>query len=184
MSSSTVCVTVQNASDKPDESGDASAMAGSNVQSHSRGLCNTETEGDAVDEVVMCVVWGGWKIGLSFYSVDTGFLHTMSDIAEAEDFGLTKRGGILNIKYSPCSRWFESLTNTVLAQVEPKVVVVSSKVDERLLRILRAYGILRAQPNAHSKFIDLLYFPATPEEEEDSRCGIKIDILPSSDFSK
>eukprot|EP00731_Ephydatia_muelleri_P019153 Em0011g1193a len=89
MSASTVCTTV-NTGEKPDESGDASVMAGSDVQTHSRGLCDTETEGDGVDEVVvMCVVWGGWKIGLSFYSVDTGFLHTMSDVAEAEDFGLT-----------------------------------------------------------------------------------------------
>lgn len=95
MSASTVCTTV-NTGEKPDESGDASVMAGSDVQTHSRGLCDTETEGDGVDEVVvMCVVWGGWKIGLSFYSVDTGFLHTMSDVAEAEDFGLTKRGETL-----------------------------------------------------------------------------------------
>ena len=43
--------------------------------------------------------------------------------------------------------------NLVLAQVEPKVIVVSSKVDERLLRILRAYGMTGFACNTNQAFI-------------------------------
>ena len=41
----------------------------------------------------MCAVWGGGKLGLAFYLVETAHLHIMPDRAESEDFGLLKRGG-------------------------------------------------------------------------------------------
>ena len=44
-------------------------------------------------QVVMCAVWGGGKLGLAFYLVETAHLHIMPDRAESEDFGLLKRGG-------------------------------------------------------------------------------------------
>lgn len=47
----------------------------------------------------MCAVWGGGKLGLAFYLVETAHLHIMPDRAESEDFGLLKRGG------SGQSRW-------------------------------------------------------------------------------
>ena len=40
----------------------------------------------------MCVVWGGGKLGLSYYEVDMAVLHIMPDVAESQDFGLLKRG--------------------------------------------------------------------------------------------
>lgn len=97
MSATAICTNVNNeANRKPEDNGDASTMAESDVLSHSARLHDTEMEGDTVEEVVMCVVWGGCKLGLSFYSVDTGYLHTMCDVAEAEDFGLMKRGESLS----------------------------------------------------------------------------------------
>ena len=85
---------------QPERSGDTSAaMDESDILSHSCGLRNMDMEGDTIEEMVMCVVWGGWKLGLSFYSVDSGYLHTMCDIAEAEDFGLMKRGAPLFLVY-------------------------------------------------------------------------------------
>ncbi|KAL5486410.1 hypothetical protein EMCRGX_G018880 [Ephydatia muelleri] len=148
MSASTVCTTV-NTGEKPDESGDASVMAGSDVQTHSRGLCDTETEGDGVDEVVvMCVVWGGWKIGLSFYSVDTGFLHTMSDVAEAEDFGLTKRGETLVFTVLTLETCKHRLFATNLpgvptnATAEQRHILVSSLLPTESLNMVRSIGAL------------------------------------------
>ena len=40
----------------------------------------------------MCVVWGGGKLGLSYYEVDMAILHIMPDVAESQDFGLLRRG--------------------------------------------------------------------------------------------
>ena len=48
-------------------------------------------------QVVMCLVWTGGKLALSFYTVDSAHLYVMPDMAESDDFGLLKRGQLYQV---------------------------------------------------------------------------------------
>ena len=97
-------------------------------------------------QVVLCAVYGAGRLGLSYYHVDSAHLYLMTDIAETEDFALLKRGMwacCLHAFACLCVCLFiflHSLPPSVLIQVEPVVVIVSSKVDKGMLAILKEYG--------------------------------------------
>ena len=48
-------------------------------------------------KVTACVLWQGHKLGFSCYDADTSYLHCMSDVVEAEEFGYLNRGITVHI---------------------------------------------------------------------------------------
>ena len=42
-------------------------------------------------DVVLCAVWAAGKLGACYYSVATGLLHVMPDVAESVDFAVYGR---------------------------------------------------------------------------------------------
>ena len=81
-----------------------------------------------------------------------------------------------------------SSTHLVLLQIQPNVVVVSSKMDDNMQRTLHSYGILGESNNSLSRvwlFHDLtLSLAAKPETSTGGETVAIIEVLPSSDFRK
>ncbi|XP_070564390.1 mutS protein homolog 5-like isoform X2 [Ptychodera flava] len=67
------------------------------------------------NQVFLSVIWGGGKVGLAYYETDTCQVYMMMDIAESDDFQVTR---------------------SVIQQVMPACIITSSKQDEKLMRAL------------------------------------------------
>lgn len=91
-------------------------------------------------QVILCAVCGAGKLGMAYYHVDMALLFVMPDVAESEDFGMLRRGkltwnccGI----YQPINHFFAK----VLMQVEPSVIITSSKADSKMQKVINEYGM-------------------------------------------
>ncbi|XP_025111606.1 LOW QUALITY PROTEIN: mutS protein homolog 5-like [Pomacea canaliculata] len=77
----------------------------------------SQTDGSSGQpEVFLSLVWHGYKLGVAYYEVDCPKVNFMPDCPEKEDLELLQQ---------------------VLKQVQPSCVILSSKQDERLLKVLK-----------------------------------------------
>lgn len=98
----------------------------------------------------MSAVWGGGMLGVAYYVVETGHLHIMPDAAEREDFGLLRRGTCKCVCLQlplTSSQLLLTMCGTilnfvaiVLLQVQPRVILVSARVDDRMQAVLTEYS--------------------------------------------
>ena len=80
-----------------------------------------------------------------------------------------------------------SSTRLVLLQIQPNVVVVSSKMDDNMQRTLHSYGIWGESNSSLSRvwlFHELMSLAANPENSTGGGTVATIEVLPSSDFHK
>ncbi|XP_052239261.1 mutS protein homolog 5-like isoform X3 [Dreissena polymorpha] len=70
-------------------------------------------------QVYMGLMWHGGRLGVAYYDLETTLLHVMMDSPEDEGF---------------------KLLNKLLEEVKPGAVIVSSKLDQRMMKVLTAYG--------------------------------------------
>ncbi|XP_053395612.1 LOW QUALITY PROTEIN: mutS protein homolog 5-like [Mercenaria mercenaria] len=96
-------------------------------------------------QIYMGVIWHGGKMGVAYYDLDTTVVHIMLDIQETDDFKLLLK---------------------VLKEICPVQIVVSSKQDERMLKVLRNYALEVTNVNVSA----------------DDNCPM-LQFLPSIDFS-
>lgn len=97
----------------------------------------------------MSAVWGGGMLGVAYYVVETGHLHIMPDAAEREDFGLLRRSKYTCSCHKPTTLTRCTYTTVyvdthfvpiVLLQVQPRVILVSARVDDRMQAVLKEYS--------------------------------------------
>ena len=72
----------------------------------------------------------------------------------------------------------------MLLQIQPSVVVVSSKMDDNMHRTLHSYGISGEQWGVVTFMIARLSLAANPEKSAGVGAVATIEVLPSSDFRK
>ena len=73
----------------------------------------------------------------------------------------------------------------MLLQIQPNVVVVSSKMDDNMQRTLHSYGICNNSLSRVRLFHDLtLSLAAKPDNSTSGETVATIEVLPSSDFRK
>lgn len=70
-------------------------------------------------QVYLSALWQSGKLGLAYYDLDTTQIYMMPDTMETDEFTILKR---------------------VVEQIQPSVVVVSTKSDERFVQFLRRLG--------------------------------------------
>lgn len=92
------------------------------------------------DQIYMSIFWQGGRLGLAYYDIESTQIHMMMDSAEHDDFSLLQR---------------------VIRQINPVIIVLSSKQDDRLIKTLQ---------------------PIVSMETEDETDDV-IQFLPSIDFS-
>ncbi|XP_076441308.1 mutS protein homolog 5-like [Babylonia areolata] len=96
-------------------------------------------------QVLLSVVWQGNQLAAAYYDLDCPQVFFMADQPEVEDFVLLQQ---------------------IVRQVEPSAIILSSKQDERLLKVLKKSTAVSNGPDSSS-------------EEEGEH---KLVFLPSSDF--
>ena len=77
----------------------------------------------------------------------------------------------------------------MLLQIQPNVVVVSSKMDDNMQRTLHSYGIWGGESNNSLSRVRLFHdlmlsLAAKPENSTGGGTVATIEVLPSSDFRK
>ncbi|VDI65653.1 DNA mismatch repair protein MSH5 [Mytilus galloprovincialis] len=92
------------------------------------------------DQIYMSIFWQGGRLGLAYYDIESTQIHMMMDSIEHDDFSLLQR---------------------VIRQINPVIVVLSSKQDDRLIKTLKPIVTVE-----------------TDDETEDV-----LQFLPSIDFS-
>ncbi|XP_064386195.1 mutS protein homolog 5-like [Halichondria panicea] len=112
------------------------------VHQRTRDVGDDYLEISETPQIVLCAAYTGGWIGLSYYTVETGQLHLMNDQKEADDFALFKR---------------------VLIQVEPSVIVLSSKADKAMVSVSKDYA-------------------ESGEEDNTPAQTCSVEVVPSADF--
>ncbi|XP_011405401.2 PREDICTED: mutS protein homolog 5 [Amphimedon queenslandica] len=79
-------------------------------------IWDTTDEESIQSQLIMSVLYNGGCLGLSYYDTESGQLCIMLDVAETKDYEILKR---------------------VIMQVEPSVILTSSKQDENMQQILK-----------------------------------------------
>ncbi|XP_052776091.1 mutS protein homolog 5-like [Mya arenaria] len=110
------------------------------VSPHHAGMHGSNESSDET-QAYMGVLWHGGKLGVAYYDLDTTIIHVMLDAQEDDSF---------------------KFLLSVIEELRPGQVIVSSKQDERLLKVLREH----------------LEGSDSPETGNSS-----LQFLPSNDFS-
>uniref|UniRef100_A0A1X7T169 DNA mismatch repair protein MutS core domain-containing protein n=1 Tax=Amphimedon queenslandica TaxID=400682 RepID=A0A1X7T169_AMPQE len=128
-------------------------------------IWDTTDEESIQSQLIMSVLYNGGCLGLSYYDTESGQLCIMLDVAETKDYEILKRGsspeGDTGSIFA-CSISVEVLP--IIMQVEPSIVLSSSKQNENMQQILKDCS--------------------SPEGDTGSifACSISVEVLPSVEF--
>ncbi|XP_070196128.1 mutS protein homolog 5-like isoform X2 [Littorina saxatilis] len=124
---------------------DDGSLCSEDVQVH-QAVPSSAVQSSAQRDVLLSLVWHGGKLGVAYYDLDTPQVCFMPDQPELGDFVLLQQ---------------------ILKEIEPSAIILSSKQDERLLKILK-------QTPEESEAVD----SASEQDGEN-----KLVFLPSTDFA-
>ncbi|XP_029213276.2 mutS protein homolog 5-like isoform X3 [Acropora millepora] len=129
------------------------------VQSRYSGVAQEDRSEDSDVKRVLSVAWSGGKLGSSYYDSETSQLHLQMDVIETNEFQFLKR---------------------VREQVQPHIIITSSKQDQRLLKILHgeAYEVCKRRITA------LNGLPGMPQHFTDNERDIYMtSLVPLDNFN-